>query len=177
MASSSRFRSTIGTSSPSRQGRGRGGPGGARGKQAALDEESMEEIKEAFSLFDTESKGIIDIRELKAAFRALGFQVRFRGVLLFCAASSATEAELEQFVLLSSVNRCFFLSRTGSYCCLCSCGVFVVEVDTIDQGSATFEILKSSRILALGGSNSYPSGAPPINNIDKELRALLVALY
>lgn len=35
----------------------------------------MEEIKEAFSLFDTEGKGAIDIRELKAAFRALGFQV------------------------------------------------------------------------------------------------------
>lgn len=48
--------------------------GGGRGKQT-LDEESMEEIKEAFSLFDTEGKGAIDIRELKAAFRALGFQV------------------------------------------------------------------------------------------------------
>lgn len=35
----------------------------------------MEEIKEAFSLFDTEGKGAIDVRELKAAFRALGFQV------------------------------------------------------------------------------------------------------
>lgn len=69
MASASRFRSSGGPS-PSRQARGRGG----RGKQA-LDEESMEEIKEAFSLFDTEGKGAIDIRELKAAFRALGFQV------------------------------------------------------------------------------------------------------
>lgn len=36
----------------------------------------MEEIKEAFNLFDTEAKGIIDVRELKAAFRALGFQVK-----------------------------------------------------------------------------------------------------
>lgn len=75
MASASRFRSSGGGLSPSRQARGRGGAaGGGRGKQT-LDEESMEEIKEAFSLFDTEGKGAIDIRELKAAFRALGFQV------------------------------------------------------------------------------------------------------
>ena len=36
----------------------------------------MEEIREAFNLFDTESKNNIDVRELKAAFRALGFQVK-----------------------------------------------------------------------------------------------------
>lgn len=78
MASASRFRSSVGGLSPSRQARGRGGAsGGGRGKQT-LDEESMEEIKEAFSLFDTEGKGAIDIRELKAAFRALGFQVYTR---------------------------------------------------------------------------------------------------
>ena len=41
-----------------------------------LDEEAMEEIKEAFNLFDTEGKANIDVRELKAAFRALGFQVK-----------------------------------------------------------------------------------------------------
>lgn len=65
MASASRFRGP----SPGRQTRGRG-----RAKQT-LDEEATEEIKEAFSLFDTEGKGTIDIRELKACFRALGFQV------------------------------------------------------------------------------------------------------
>lgn len=41
-----------------------------------LDDESMEEIREAFNLFDTEGKAVIDVRELKAAFRALGFQVK-----------------------------------------------------------------------------------------------------
>lgn len=71
MATGSRFRSGN-APSPSRQARGRGS--GGRGKHA-LDEESMEEVKEAFGLFDTEGKGVIDIRELKAAFRALGFQV------------------------------------------------------------------------------------------------------
>ena len=38
----------------------------------------MEEVREAFQLFDTEQKGSIDIKELKAGFRALGFQVKYR---------------------------------------------------------------------------------------------------
>ncbi|KAL3674584.1 hypothetical protein V7S43_000531 [Phytophthora oleae] len=41
-----------------------------------LDEEDLEEIKEAFHLFDTDGSGSIDVRELKAAMRALGFQVK-----------------------------------------------------------------------------------------------------
>ena len=36
----------------------------------------MEEVREAFRLFDTEGRGTIEIRELKAAMRALGFQVK-----------------------------------------------------------------------------------------------------
>jgi|Transcript_29698 centrin-1 len=67
--SMSRFRGSAGLSPPRRGARG------AKPKQG-LDEEAMEEIKEAFNLFDTEGKGNIDVRELKAAFRALGFQVK-----------------------------------------------------------------------------------------------------
>lgn len=44
--------------------------------QKALDEEDLEEIKEAFRLFDSDGSGTIDVRELKAAMRALGFQVK-----------------------------------------------------------------------------------------------------
>lgn len=67
---SSRFKAAA---SPPRRGpRG----GGNRAQKQGLDEEAMEEIKEAFGLFDTEQKGQIDVRELKAAFRALGFQVK-----------------------------------------------------------------------------------------------------
>merc|ERR1712216_839776 len=36
----------------------------------------MEEIREAFGLFDSDASGMIDIRELKAAMRALGFEVK-----------------------------------------------------------------------------------------------------
>ena len=37
-----------------------------------IDEDFMEELKEAFTLFDTNHNGSIDARELKAALRALG---------------------------------------------------------------------------------------------------------
>mmetsp|Transcript_29688 Transcript_29688/g.65030 ORF Transcript_29688/g.65030 Transcript_29688/m.65030 type:complete len:201 (+) Transcript_29688:86-688(+) len=40
-----------------------------------LDEEDIEELREAFTLFDTEHTGTIDARELKAALRSLGFEI------------------------------------------------------------------------------------------------------
>merc|ERR1712149_131986 len=52
---------------------------GAAGKKKAkggLTEEQIEEIREAFNLFDADNSGAIDIRELKAAMRALGFEVK-----------------------------------------------------------------------------------------------------
>jgi len=39
-----------------------------------LTAEQQEEIREAFDLFDTEGKGVIDIKELKVALRTLGFE-------------------------------------------------------------------------------------------------------
>jgi centrin-1 len=52
----------------------------ARGQQMrqkqGLDDEQVEELREAFNLFDTEQSGTIDARELKAALRALGFEVK-----------------------------------------------------------------------------------------------------
>lgn len=74
-SSMSRFRPQAGIS-PARQARPVPVPARAKPKQAGLDEEALEEIREAFNLFDTEGKGSIDVRELKAAFRALGFQVK-----------------------------------------------------------------------------------------------------
>jgi Ca2+-binding EF-hand superfamily protein len=56
-------------------GGARGGRGGKATKKVGLTDEEMEEVREAFQLFDTEQKGSIDVKELKAAFRALGFQV------------------------------------------------------------------------------------------------------
>ncbi|XP_008419359.1 caltractin [Poecilia reticulata] len=42
--------------------------------KADLTEEQKQEIKEAFDLFDTDGTGTIDIKELKVAMRALGFE-------------------------------------------------------------------------------------------------------
>jgi centrin-1 len=39
-----------------------------------LTEEQKQEIKEAFDLFDSDSTGAIDAKELKVAMRALGFE-------------------------------------------------------------------------------------------------------
>ncbi|XP_041929853.1 centrin-1 isoform X1 [Alosa pseudoharengus] len=39
-----------------------------------LTEEQRQEIREAFELFDTEGSGHIDVKELKVAMRALGFE-------------------------------------------------------------------------------------------------------
>eukprot|EP00933_Yihiella_yeosuensis_P011584 TRINITY_DN11901_c1_g1_i1.p1 TRINITY_DN11901_c1_g1~~TRINITY_DN11901_c1_g1_i1.p1 ORF type:complete len:208 (-),score=60.96 TRINITY_DN11901_c1_g1_i1:129-752(-) len=46
------------------------------GKRSGLDQEQLEEVREAFNLFDTEQAGAINARELKAALRALGFEVK-----------------------------------------------------------------------------------------------------
>merc|ERR1711998_319438 len=45
-------------------------------KKGGLTEEQMEEIREAFGLFDADASGMIDVRELKAAMRALGFELK-----------------------------------------------------------------------------------------------------
>jgi centrin-1 len=39
-----------------------------------LTEDEIEEIREAFALFDTDSSGVIDPKELKAAMQSLGFE-------------------------------------------------------------------------------------------------------
>ncbi|MGH0145298.1 UNVERIFIED_CONTAM: hypothetical protein FKN15_031823 [Acipenser sinensis] len=44
------------------------------GPKAELTEEMKQEIREAFDLFDTDGSGYIDVKELKVAMRALGFE-------------------------------------------------------------------------------------------------------
>ena len=36
----------------------------------------MQEIREAFDLFDVDGSGYVDVRELKISMRALGFEVK-----------------------------------------------------------------------------------------------------
>ncbi|KAF6731318.1 Centrin-2 [Oryzias melastigma] len=42
--------------------------------KAELTEEQKQEIREAFELFDTDGSGFIDVKDLKVAMRALGFE-------------------------------------------------------------------------------------------------------
>merc|ERR1711959_555714 len=49
---------------------------GAKKKAGQLTDDQLDEIREAFSLFDSDASGAIDVRELKAAMRALGFEVK-----------------------------------------------------------------------------------------------------
>merc|ERR1712036_167949 len=49
---------------------------GAKKKPGQLTDDQLDEIREAFSLFDSDASGAIDVRELKAAMRALGFEVK-----------------------------------------------------------------------------------------------------
>ena len=48
-----------------------------------VDNEQLEELKEAFQLFDTNHSGTIDAREFKAAMRALGFPVKKADVIRY----------------------------------------------------------------------------------------------
>lgn len=52
--------------------------GGAKRKSTAikldLSDEQKNDIREAFNLFDTQSSGYIDTKDLKVAMRALGFE-------------------------------------------------------------------------------------------------------
>ena len=45
-------------------------------ERPGLSEEEVEEIREAFNLFDTDGSGEIDPKELKAAMQSLGFEAK-----------------------------------------------------------------------------------------------------
>jgi centrin-1 len=46
----------------------------SNGPRPELTEEQKQEIREAFDLFDADGSGTIDVKELKVAMRALGFE-------------------------------------------------------------------------------------------------------
>ena len=53
-----------------------GRSGGKGYERPGLSEEEIEEIREAFNLFDTDGSGTIDPKELKAAMQTLGFEAK-----------------------------------------------------------------------------------------------------
>jgi len=65
----------LATSSNKNQAGGRGGKSYPI-ERPGLTEDEIEEIREAFNLFDTENSGQIDPKELKAAMQSLGFETK-----------------------------------------------------------------------------------------------------
>ena len=60
-------------------------------------------MREAFKLFDTDDSGTIDMRELKAAMRALGFEVRkeeARKMLTDINKDGTEEVTLDEFITM-----------------------------------------------------------------------------
>jgi len=64
------------SASKGRLGGGLGASRGGRADAPKLDTEQLDELREAFNLFDTDGSGTIDAKELKAAMRALGFTIK-----------------------------------------------------------------------------------------------------
>ena len=60
--------------SAQRRNRGRGA--NKTYERPGLSKEEIEEIKEAFNLFDTDGSGTIDPKELKSAMQSLGFEAK-----------------------------------------------------------------------------------------------------
>ena len=65
-----------------------------------MTEDEIEEIKEAFNLFDTEGSGKIDPRELKAAMQSLGFEAKNPTIYHMIAdlENQGSEIEFEDFL-------------------------------------------------------------------------------
>uniref|UniRef100_A0A8C5CG09 EF-hand domain-containing protein n=1 Tax=Gadus morhua TaxID=8049 RepID=A0A8C5CG09_GADMO len=68
-------------------------------KQPELTEEQKQEIREAFDLFDTDGTGTIDVKELKVAMRALGFEPKKEEIKKMISEKDFTEEILKAFRL------------------------------------------------------------------------------
>ena len=72
----------------------------AKVTRPGLTEDEVEELKEAFNLFDTEATGRIDPRELKSAMQSLGFESKNPTIFSMIAdlESLGREVDFEEFI-------------------------------------------------------------------------------
>ena len=78
-----------------------GKPGSPTKNEKGLAPEQMEEIKEAFDLFDVDHSGSIDYKELKAAMKALGVKVdkdELRKMITDVDTDGSGSVELPEFI-------------------------------------------------------------------------------
>ena len=75
-------------------------PRGRKPQRPGLTEDEVEEIREAFNLFDAEGTGKIDPRELKAAMQSLGFETKNPTIYNMIAdlESAGREIDFEEFL-------------------------------------------------------------------------------
>ena len=75
--------------------------------ERGLSHEQMEEIKEAFDLFDVDHSGSIDYKELKAAMKALGVKVdknELRKMIQDVDADNSGSVELPEFITMMTAK-------------------------------------------------------------------------
>jgi len=63
-----------------------------------LSQEEIEELKEAFNLFDTDGSGTIDAKELKAAMESLGYKDKNKMVYQMIENIKGDQIDFEQFL-------------------------------------------------------------------------------
>merc|ERR1712072_1502291 len=82
----------------------------APAKPKGLTDDQIQEIREAFDLFDTDGSGTIDAKELKVAMRALGLDAKKNEILNMMTARMGDRDSLEEIV---KVFRLFDDDETG----------------------------------------------------------------
>ena len=92
--------------------------------KGGLKQEQIDEIKEAFNLFDTDQSGSIDYRELKAAMKALGFDVKkdeLKKMIADVDADGSGNIEFPEFLdmMTGKMDECALRAPTS--CTLCNC--------------------------------------------------------
>ena len=76
-------------------------------QSAGVSQEQIEEIKEAFNIFDVDSSGSIDYRELKAAMKALGIKVdkaELKKMITDVDEDGSGEIELPEFIQMMTAK-------------------------------------------------------------------------
>merc|ERR1719469_268181 len=73
----------------------------------SLNEEEIDEIREAFNLFDTDGSGTIDPKELKTAMQSLGFEAKNQTIYQMIAdidKDGSGEIDFEEFLDLMTAR-------------------------------------------------------------------------
>merc|ERR1712007_388206 len=80
-----------------------------------LTQDQVEEIKEAFDLFDTDGSGSIDVNELKVAMKALGMDAKseeIRKLINDIDSDGDGTIDFDEFLAMMTSSRCSSSSTT-----------------------------------------------------------------